>query len=279
MNFIFIADSFVGDGYVGGSELCNHELIIRLRERGHNVVELLSFFASKNLIEHEIKNGNDTFIIGNFLGLADDAKRALGLTKYFIYEHDHKYLRSRDPSYYNYEKAPEGDIIYKDFYKSAYKVVGQSTRHCNIIRQNLGLDNIIVSNNIWDRNSLQNLRDYQDSDKQYDAAILDHIFAQKNTAGAEEYCRNNGLNYIKIPHGTEHREYCRQLALARNLVFLPQVNETLSRVSIEAHCLNTELITNNNISYLDEDWSKLRGKELIDFIDYAGNRTVDIFES
>lgn len=278
MNYIFIADSFVGDGYVGGSELCNDELINRLRGRGHNVVQLLSFFASKNFIENATKDGIDTYIIGNFLGLSDDAKNCLANKTYIIVEHDYKFLRSRDPSYYNYHKAPDQDIIYRDFYKNAYKIVCQSTRQSNIVKLNLELDNIVVSNNIWNKESINNLKEFENSEKKFDAVVLDHIFAQKNTIGAENYCKENYLNYIKIPHGTEHREFCRQLALAKKLVFFPQVNETLSRVSVEAHCLNVELITNNNISYLDEDWSKLRGRELIDFIDFAGNKTVDIFE-
>ena len=279
MDYIFIADSFVGDGYVGGSELCNDELINRLRERGHNVVQLLSFFASKNFIENSTKDGNYVYIIGNFLCLSLDAQRALEKVKYFIYEHDFKFLKSRDPSYYNYQKAPDQDIIYRDFYKNAYKIVGQSTRQCNIIKQNLELDNIVVSYNIWNKKSIDNLREFSNNEKNIDAAIMGHIFAQKNTIGAEKYCVDNNLSYIKIPHGTEHREFCRQLSSARNLVFFPQVNETLSRVSVEANCLNTELITNNNISYLDEDWSKLRGNQLIDFIEGAAEKTVDIFES
>ena len=85
--------------------------------------------------------------------------------------------------------------------------------------------------------------------------------------------------YISINHNTEHKKFCEILASSRNFVFFPKVFETLSRVCIEANCLNTDIIGNQNIAYLLETWSNLRGLELINFLRDSKEKTVKIFEN
>lgn len=277
MNYLFIADSFYEDGHPGGAEACNKELINKLIQRGHNVFKVYSFFVSKAFLE-SIKD-IDVIIIGNFLGLTAESKEYLAKTKYCLYEHDHKYLANRDPSVFPDYLAPKDVIINLDFYKNAYKVVAQSSRHVNIIKKNTGLQNVVYGVNLWSEEEMQDLKDFCNNEKKHSAAIMDHIFVQKNKKGAVDYCEKNNIDYILIPNATPHREFCELLSQCRSFVFFPQVNETLSRVSIEAHCLNTELIVNNNISYLDEHWSSLRGKKLIEFLENQFEETVNIFES
>jgi hypothetical protein len=211
--------------------------------------------------------------------VSNSALEAIQQYKFFIFEHDHKYLASRDPSVYDNSIAPKDQIVNYELYKNAYKIVGQSARHCVIMATNLNLKNIVQGYNFWGQDEIQNLRDFKDSEKIYDAIVLGHIFEQKNATGAINYCKANNLSYNVIPHATEHREYCRLLSQGRNLVFFPRVNETLSRVSIETNCLNGELIVNNNVSYCKESWSNLRGEELIAFIESRSAETVEIFES
>lgn len=278
MNFTFIADIFYEDGFIGGSEICNNHLIDSLLSRGHNVNKSHSFFVGDAFLK-ELKQNTDIFIIANFLALPLESLQGLQDTKYFIYEHDHKYLTTRDPSVFPNHLAPEHCIINKEFYSKAYKIIGQSKRHCDIIKRNLKLNNIVQGYNFWGDQEINNLKAFENSEKIYDAVVLEHIFEQKNTAGAIQYCEDNDLSYKKIPYQTDHREFCELLSKAKNLVFFPQVNETLSRVCIEAHCLNTELIVNNNISYLDEEWSVLRGSQLIDFIKNSSEKTTNIFET
>jgi hypothetical protein len=278
MKFTFIADMFHEHGFVGGAEICNEHLIESLTERGHTVNKIHSFFANDTFLE-ELKQDTDVFIVANFVCIPLTGLQSLQDTKYFIYEHDHKYLTTRDPSVFPNYLAPDHCIINKEFYSKAYKVVGQSKRHCDIIKRNLKLDNIVQGYNFWSAQEINNLKAFVNSEKIYDAVVIEHIFKQKNTSGAIQYCKDNKLNYKVIPYKTDHREFCELLSKAKNLVFFPQVNETLSRVCIEAHCLNTALIVNNNISYLDEDWSVLRGLELIEFIEQAPKQTTSIFES
>lgn len=277
MRFIFISDEFYHLGSKGGAETCNDELINKLRENGHEVIPELSFFISPN--EIDMYSGS-VFIIGNFLALSEVSKERLSKEKYFIYEHDHKYLLTRDPSPFENHLAPEDQIINRNFYKNSYIVVAQSYNHANIIRKNLNIENVRVGMNMWSEEHLQNLKDSVNVDKKftYDAVIMEHIYSQKNFEGAKLFCRQEALTHLVIPYGTNHREYCKMLSQGEHLVFFPQVLETLSRVCVEANCLNVDVITNNNISYMHENWSTLRGFELINHIEKMMVQTVKLFE-
>ena len=63
------------------------------------------------------------FIVSNFINLHEDSKDYIEKnTDYVIYEHDHKYLKSRNPAMYEDYLAPEEEIINYNFYKSAKAV-------------------------------------------------------------------------------------------------------------------------------------------------------------
>lgn len=282
MNYLFIADVFYEDGYLGGAEVCNKELIFRLKERGHTVVCVHSFFCSVSFLEGVFKDaGIDRIIVGNFLGLSPNTVNLLTEARvpYFIYEHDFKFLNTRNPSVFPNNQAPPENVIYREFYENAYKVVVQSGKQAEIVKNHLHVNKVEVAMNLWSKNELDNLIKFKDNVKKYECAVLGHIYEQKNQKGAEQYCKENDLDYILIPHNTPHEEFCQLLSQCQNLVFFPQVFETLSRISVEGHCLSVELITNKNVSYLYESWSNLRNIDLIEYIKLGANNTVDIFEN
>ena len=95
MKYTFISDEFYEDGFSGGGETCNRELINCLLKKGHSVDKVYSFFCSPDFISN---SDSDIFIIGNFGGLPSKSVDILKNKKYIIYEHDHKFLRDRDPS-------------------------------------------------------------------------------------------------------------------------------------------------------------------------------------
>jgi hypothetical protein len=277
MKYIFIADEFYEHGYHGGAETCNHELIRRLKNDGHEVLSILPFFVNPEFIEY---NRDDTFIIGNFLSLSEQSKEKLSECKYFIYEHDHKYLSTRDPSVFQGYLAPEEYIINRNFYKNSFKVVVQSSTHRDIMALNLNIKNIEVGMNLWSTEHMNNIKEaLKSSIKAFDAVVMDHIYPQKNTKQALEFCEQNNWAVLSIPHNTPHKQFCAAMSYGRRFVFFPKVLETLSRVSIEANCLNTEVVGNDNISYLKEEWSSLRGNDLIEYIEKESENTVKIFES
>ena len=123
---VFIADFFV-EQIVGGGELNNYELTHLLREEGISVTECQSHTVQLDFL----KNNQDSFfIISNFINLSEDCRQFLTThTNYIIYEHDHKYLATRNPADYAYFQAPAADLRNYFFYKNAQKIVSQSHFH------------------------------------------------------------------------------------------------------------------------------------------------------
>ena len=49
-------------------------------------------------------------------------------------------------------------------------------------------------------------------------------------------------------------------------IFLPQTLETLCRVAVECRMADMKVITNKKIGASSEEWFKLKGKDLIDYM-------------
>ena len=96
---IFVADFFANE-VPGGGELNNQELIEILRDRGIHVLEVKSNRLTPKFILECSKKLK--FIVANFVMLSEESKTSLENDReYIIYEHDHKYMRSRNPANYD----------------------------------------------------------------------------------------------------------------------------------------------------------------------------------
>ena len=143
---VFISDFFL-EQCVGGGELNDDELINIFISKNYDVEKIQSHMVSKDYLEG---NKDSFFVVGNFVNLSVECKEVLKDCRYVIYEHDHKYLRTRNPAKYRYFKAPERDILNFYFYKGAKAVLCQSKFHKNIIESNLEIDNVVnLGGNIW----------------------------------------------------------------------------------------------------------------------------------
>ena len=159
--FIFIADFFASE-LPGGGEMNNKEVVLTLQEAGNQVQTVNCRDVSP---EHLKEDAN--YIIGNFVQLSEASKRALEAEKrYIIYEHDHKYIASRNPADYLGYVAPKEHIINYDFYKNALAVLCQSNFHKKIAESNLGLKNLVsLGGNMWSTESLELMREYANKEK------------------------------------------------------------------------------------------------------------------
>ena len=110
---IFVADFYKSDlNNKGGGENNDAVLISLLENNGFSVDKQYSGDVSPQFIKD---NKDKKFIIGNFIGLSEEAKKSLSETSYIIYEHDRKYIKTRDPSRFPNFLAPHHQIINKDF--------------------------------------------------------------------------------------------------------------------------------------------------------------------
>lgn len=259
MKFVFIADVFA-DEISGGGELNNDEFINLLRASGHEITTALSHHVTRTLIDN---NSSCKFIISNFINLHESAKEHLYNKEYCIYEHDHKYLRNRNPALYKDFIAPDEDIVNLRFYKEAVAVFCQSEFHANIVRSNLKLDNIIsLGGNLWPEATLDKLLEYSKEEKENRCSVMMSPILHKNTSGAVRWCKIQGKEYDLIS-SSSYEEFIRALTKNRTLVFFPQTPETLSRIAVEARMAGMKVVTNNLVGASYEDWFKLKEEELI----------------
>jgi len=260
---VFIADFFVKDVF-GGGEIHNEELIKILKEDFN--CEVKKAYADRVNLNFLEDHKDYYFIIGNFCRLHEDIKKALQVMNYVIYEHDHKYLKSRNPATYPNFKVPPSEIINYEFYKNAKAVFCQSTFHKGIVEGNLGLDNIEnCSGNLWPNNVLDLIDSLRNNDKKPKASIMLSPIEHKNTADAIKFCQVKEYDYELIPQ-MSYRDFLKKLSANEKFVFLPKTPETLSRVVIEARMMNVSVVTNNLVGASKEPWFELKGKNLIEHI-------------
>lgn len=262
MKFVFIADFFV-DEILGGGELNNEELFLILKEEGHEVLKI----KSQNVTTEFLYNHRDeNFVIFNFIYLKEAHKSSLSKIKYIIYEHDHKYIKSRNPADYSDYLAPKSEIINYDFYKNAKAVFCQSKFHAEIVEKNLNLNNIInLGGNLWSEETLSTMREHSVKNKTQKCSIMHSNIEHKNTRDAVIYCEYKQIPYELIPP-TSYETFLDNLSNNSKLIFFPKTPETLSRIVVEARMMNMGVITNSRVGASSEPWFQKKGEELIEIM-------------
>ena len=272
---VFIADVFV-EQLLGGGELNNDELINLLIDRGHKVLKINSNFVNEAFIE---KHKNSKFIVANFANLPTACRRELYDKDYIIYEHDHKYLTTRDPGAFKDYTAPKEKIVNYDFYKEALAVLCQSGFHLDIIKKNLMLNNLInLGGNLWSTAALDTIEQLAQTAKKNKCSILNSNIAHKNTREAIMYCEHKKLQY-ELVASKNYNEFLTQLGSNNQFIFFPKTPETLSRVVVEARMMGMSTITNNKIGATKEPWFEMKGPPLIEFMRNKRKEIVDVVEN
>ena len=81
----------------------------------------------------------------------------------------------------------------------------------------------------------------------------------KGATDAEEYCKNNNLDY-EVVWGMPHNQLLEKLAQSEGFVYLPRGGDTCPRMVIEARALGCKLAMNENVQHQNEEW--FAGNEL-----------------
>ena len=276
MKIVFIADVFA-DEVPGGGELVNQEVINLLRADGHTVTQIKSQDVNSDFVIQENSQGSK-FILGNFLALKPGAVSALITSEYIIYEHDHKYLATRDPSKFKDYVAPKSQVVNEFFYNHAKAVLCQSKGHADIVTKNLPSANVVnMSCSVWDKDFVDTVEsiDVNDLDRCSDTAILQSNNPTKNQMKAEFYCQKNQIAYDLI-NAANPSELFRKLTKYDSLVFFPSVYETFCRVVVEAKLAGCKIITNPNLlGVASEQWFSSNKEDILSKIKKAPRETVD----
>ena len=272
---IFIADIFYEQlrsiqaarkKVAGGGEMVNEVIINHLRSLGYDVEEMNSQFVTPEII----RSTDAFFIVGNFIGLDKLSKQQLQATDYIIIEHDHKYLRTRDPSPWeeNDYIAPPDQVVNKSFYESARAVFCQSQLHSQILSDNLMISNVVnFGCSLWSDEQMAAIKKHANKDKTKSFGILESTNEIKGNLQSKHICETRGFEYEMIP-SCEFEELMEAMSEFETIMTMPQVIETFCRVVVEARMLGCKIATNKRNGCASEPWfAKLKGQDLINFVE------------
>jgi hypothetical protein len=277
MTYLILADFFRENMVhgIGGAEYACDALIELLRPHGKVIAKPCAETTPEFL-----KEFRGRIIVSNRQTLSEAAKQTLygHPDGYILWEHDFHYLKSRDAGLYTDFKAPEDEIINREIYEKAHKVVCQSGAQLFALTQNLGIpQGVSSSGNPWAQKHLDFLKTLQDVPKIEEYAVLLHPYPSKNTEGAVSLCKQNGWNYKIVPPMAPQL-FLQELAKFQFLVFLPKIFETYSRIAFEARALNLTIAVNAKVGFKYEDHSKLQGLDLIQYAEENNQRILELFK-
>mgnify|MGYP003652638726 CR=1 FL=1 len=258
---IFVADFFYKD-FTGGAELNDYSLIQRFRNKGVIVKEV----HCKDLTIQYLKNNKElNFIVANFVSLSPETMDYMtNNLNYIIYEHDHKYLKTRNPIFYKNFIAPSSDIVNYEFYENAKSVVCLTDLAIDVFKKNTGLENISkMGSSVWKDEDLDYILSLSTNNKNNKFAIMDSTNPIKRTRDCVEYCQKNNIEYALIKD-RNHRGFLEKLSHYKGIVFMTGHLETCSRLLVEAKMMNCKVITQKKlIGAASEDWFSMSGEGLV----------------
>jgi len=281
-NVIVIADLFLGPDILGGAEL--HD----------NVV--IDFLKSKDLLyekircvditpEYIMENIEKKFFICNFAKLTHNPLAMAILIKnckYYIYEHDYKFIPSRNPNIYiDFIVSPKSDMLNLNFYRHAEKVICLSKLQYDIFLSNLDFLNsentLNVHCSLFSDEQLKTFKELNSTPKTKKNCIIDSANPNKRTPDIIKYCQNNDIQYDLISH-TDNIEFLKILSQYEKLYFLPGHPEPTPRIAVEAKALNCKFVAPKKmIGVAHEDWFHLNGDELIEEVRNIRERAFAIY--
>jgi hypothetical protein len=260
--FVMVTD-FLFSEVGGGAEINAESLVDRFSE--HNII--IPILKSSNITtEYLSKNRDKIFIFSNFILLREECKQyAIKHLRYFVYEQDHKYLKTRNPVGYKNFIAPKQDLANVEFYRAAIKVMFLTKLSMDVFVLNTGLTNTLnLKSSTWRQEELQYIKGICNAEKNNIIAIMDSNNPIKRTDDCIEYCIKNNLKYELISDPV-FVKFMDKMSGFSKLLFLTGHLETCARIVVEAKMLNLKVTTQKKlIGAASEDWYSLSGEELID---------------
>ena len=257
----FVSDFFSKD-LLGGAENNDENLINSLSSTCD-----VERYYSKTITPENLSQV-DSVIVSNYITLNSESYSYIIHEKqYMIYEHDHKYVSTRDPSLFHDFVAPPNNVVNKEFYERATHVIVLSDICKKVLLKNIKKANVhSIGCSLWSDNTFAELEQNSTIRKERGLCIMKSLNPTKNYHKAVKYCRDNGLEFEEISSPV-YKDFLLQMAQYKKFLFIPKVLETYSRICAEAKMMNVDVMTNKKmIGFFSEPYSSLKGKDLIECI-------------
>jgi len=253
---VFVADMFASQ-YEGGAELTTEAIFSSGLYPSNRV-------RSQQLTVKILERYKEAFwIFGNYASVSEECLLyAVKNLNYAVLEYDYKYCTFRSPGKHisiegecNCNKTSKGKLISIFLYKAKtvwWMSHAQKNKYYNAFPFLKNSNSKVLSSVFSDEklNFIQSLDTSQKDDKYL---ILNSKSWIKGVEDAEEYARNNNLDY-ELVWGLEHEELLKKLAKSKGIIFFPRAGDTCPRMTIEARLLDCELILNTNVQHRNEEW-------------------------
>lgn len=281
-NLIIMSDFFLEDFVKqeqppGGAELNDSVLFEHLESL--NIVKAkvhTTDFPKKEMLAFLNRNKQCTFLLSNFSRLPFECTVYLMENcRYFIYEHDYKFHKNRNPITYDDFIVPKNEIVNYNFFHRAEEVICLSKLHYDIFKNNLGIENIHNTTcSLWSDDFLDHIEGLLSTDKNDKVAIINTNNPIKRRDDCIRFCKSRGMDYDLIS-APNPKDFLKLLSKYKAVTILPGHPEPTPRVAVEAKMLNCKLLSNKRtvgVSY--EDWFHLNGKELIEEVKNIRSRAL-----
>ena len=288
MTIFFVQDFFHGDyspeygrKIVGGAE-AHDKVLIEALKRKFNVLCV----RSKDLTHSLVKEHRDkVWFLSNF-GCVDPAVRMKFIeygVKYFIYEHDHKYVIGRNPIVFPNFIAPPQYVDNKEFLCGARTVYVNTDLSRTLMMKNLRVGpreiNIFnVQGNFFDDETFNRIEELNASNIQRKTKgfILRSNQQAKSHEPSVNFCNERLIEYDLLDQ-CDYDEILIRLRSYSFIVYFTHCVDTFCRLIAEANMLNCRVITDptNMGIYSERAVVKLRGSQMID---YLRTRRDDVIE-
>ena len=269
---VFISDFYVHDLNGGGES--NDFNLIKFLGVNHDV----HGYKSNHVSIDNLKEA-DTIIVSNFVLLPDPVKQFLiDHCSYIIYEHDHKYVKTRDPSKFKDFVIPEPSLVNQKFYENSKKTVVLSKICKDVLNKNLPrVDVANIGCSLWSEEKFKLLKQLCKTPKQDKVCIMQSNNPTKNFPQTLDFCKRNKINCEPIT-SPDPLQFLTLMSQYKTFLFIPSVLETFSRICAEAKMMNLEVMTNKKmIGFFSEESSSLQGLELIEKMEEKNNEAFAMF--
>ncbi len=260
VQIIFVADMFA-ENYAGGAELTTEALIEKCPVTYQKV---LAKDVNVNLLEQgHLKH----WIFGNFSALDQSLiPTIVANLSYSVLEYDYKFCKYRSQEKHTFAEKKECDCADSQHGKmiSAFYYGAKSLYWMSEAQQNIYLEKFpflsekhnTVLSSVFSDDFFVHLKALREEHK--DAVregwiVLGYSSWIKGASSAEEWCKENNLNY-EVVWGLPYEEVLSRLAMAEGFVYLPEGNDTCPRMVIEAKLLGCKLHLNEFVQHKDEEW-------------------------
>ncbi len=253
-------------GQIGGAEHELDALISYLERDGYKITLLPSTTPVNQLPRNNI-------LFSNFIRCSEIQLNQIideGFT-YSIIENDFKCFPGRIVENPYMDNGICRSLRFTNFYKHAKNVFTVSTKQFEILKKNLPQETNLVNLgiSIWSGEDMAYIAKVAYNIQPY-KKLFEDVYLLHGTSIATKGL-NAGINYcsgknkiISILPNTDKKTFINNLAKGETFVFLPEITESYSRVTVEAKILHNNIITNDKVPSAQEDYVKnFAGLELI----------------